>query len=132
MTEQYSCGTCKIEVKKQNESIQCDLSNKWNHVFCVDISSAKHEKLKLSMLLWHCPICAKEMPFSSLFNTEFNMFLSRNSLHPSHQAIPPRKIDKHTKEIIKKLKDLNKFFDHTENVVGCDYLDINNELKKSK
>ena len=50
MTGQYSCGTCKIEVKNEDESFQYDLYDKWNHVFCVDISSAEHEKLKLSTL----------------------------------------------------------------------------------
>ena len=32
----------------------------------MDISSAKYKKLKLSTLPWYWPICAKEMPFSSL------------------------------------------------------------------
>ena len=72
-------------------------------------------KIKLSTLQWYCPICAKEMPFSSLSNKEFNIFLSRNPPHPSAQAVTSKKIDKHTKEILKKLKD--KFFDHTENAV---------------
>ena len=53
MTRQYSCGTCKIEVKNVDELVQCDLRNKWNHVFCVDISSAKHEKPKLSTTRCH-------------------------------------------------------------------------------
>ena len=71
------------------------------------------------------------MPFSSLFNKEFNIFLSRNPLHPSAQAVTFKNIDKRTKEILKKLKDLNKFFDHTENAPSCDYLGIN-EYKKIK
>ena len=36
--------------KNEDESVQCDLCDKWNHVSCVDISSAEYEKLKLSML----------------------------------------------------------------------------------
>ena len=31
-----------------------------------------------------------------------------------------RKIDKGTKEILKKLNDLNQLFDHTENASICD------------
>ena len=42
-TVQYSCGTCKIEVKNEDKSVQCDLCDKWNHIFCVDMSSAKYE-----------------------------------------------------------------------------------------
>ena len=74
MTGQYPCGTCKIEVKNEDESVQCDLCDKWSHAFCVDISSA-------------------EMPFSSLSNREFNIFLSRNHPRPSAQAVPSKKID---------------------------------------
>ena len=48
MTGQYSCGTCKGEVKNEDESVQCDLCDKWNHIFCVDISSVKYEKLRIS------------------------------------------------------------------------------------
>ena len=70
------------------------------------------------------------MPFSRLFNKEFNIFLSRNPPHPSAQALPSKKIDKNKKEILKKFKDLNKLFDHTENAVICDYFYIN--IKKSK
>ena len=93
MTGHYPCGTCKIEVKNEDESVQCDLCDKWSHAFCVDISSAEYEKLKISTLPWYCPICAKEMPFSSLSNREFNIFLSRNHPHPSAQAVPSKKID---------------------------------------
>ena len=76
------------------------------------------------------PNMCEEMPFSSLSNKKFNI-LSRNPPHPSSQAVPSKKIDKHTKEILKKLKDLNKLFDHTESAVSCDYFDIN-EYKKVK
>ena len=71
------------------------------------------------------------MPFSSLSNKEFNIFLFRNPFHPSAQAVTFKNIDKRTKEILKKLKDLNEFFDHTENAPSCDYLDIN-EYEKIK
>ena len=39
-----------MAVKNEDESVQCDLCNKWNHIFCIDVSSAKYEKFKLSML----------------------------------------------------------------------------------
>ena len=102
-----------------------------NRAMFFEVSSAKYEKLKLSTLPWYCPICAKEMPFSSLSNKEFNIFKFRNPPHPRAQAVLSNKVEKRTKEILKKLKDLNKFFDHTENAVSRDYLDIN-EYKKIK
>ena len=128
MTGQYLCGTCKIEVKNEDKSVQCNLWDKWNHVFLCWYKFC-YEKLKLITMLWYCPICANEMPFSSLSNKEFNIFLSRNPPHPSAQVVPSKKIDKHTKEILKKLKDLNKIFDHTENAGSCDYFDINEDKK---
>ena len=109
MTRQHSCGTCKIEVKNEDKSVQHDLCDKWNHVCS---RSVEYERLKLSTLSWYCPVCAKEMSFSSLSNKEFNIFLSRNPPNSSAQAAPSKKIDKYTKEILKKLKDLNKLFDH--------------------
>ena len=45
MTSDYPCGIHKKEVKQNDKSIQCDLSNKWNHIECVGISSAYYEKL---------------------------------------------------------------------------------------
>ena len=56
-------GTCKIEVKNEDESGQCDLCNKWNHAFYVDISFAEYEQLKLSTLQWYCLVCAKKCHF---------------------------------------------------------------------
>ena len=47
MTGQYSCRTSKIEVKNEDESVQCDLCDKWNHVFCANVSSSEYENLKL-------------------------------------------------------------------------------------
>ena len=81
-------------VKIEDESVQCDLYDKWNHAFCVDISSAKYEKLKLSTLPWYSPICAKETPFSSLSHKKFYISL----------------IDKRTKDLLKNLKDFNQSY----------------------
>ena len=71
------------------------------------------------------------MPFISLLNKGFKTFLPLNPFHHIAQVIPPKKVDKCTKGISKKFKDLNQLFDNTENTVNCDYLDIN-EYKKIK
>ena len=68
------------------------------------------------MLMWYCPVCAKEMPFPSLSNTESNTFLSRNPPVHIAQVILSKKIDKYT--ILKKFKELNQPFDHTENTAS--------------
>ena len=64
----------------------------WTMFFCVDISSAEYEKLKPITMPWYCPICANEMPFSSLSNKEFNILLPRNPPHPSAQVVPSKKV----------------------------------------
>ena len=105
-----------------------------NFFVVVDINSPEYGKLKLFKLPWYCPISTKEMPFSSLSNKELNMFLilSRNHPHPSAQAVRSKKFDKDTKVILKNLKDLNKLFDHAENVVGYNYFDIKVGLSRSR
>ena len=130
MTGQYSCGTCKIEFKNEDESLQCVLGDKWNHVFCVDIRSAEYEKLKLSTLPWYFPICAKKCHFPVyLIKNSIYYYLETHLILVLKPYLLRKSINK--KEILKKLKDLNKLFDHTENAVSCDYFDIN-EYKKVK
>ena len=65
------------------------------------------------------------MPFSGLSSKEFHIFLSRNPLHHSAQVIPPKKIDNCIKDIFQKFKVFNQFFDHAENAVSRDYININ-------
>ena len=104
--------------------------------FCVDVSCAEYEKLKLSTLPWYCPYVQRKYLFPDypMENTS-NIFLSRNPAHPSAQAVPSKKIDKHTNptniEILKKFKELYKLSNHTENVASCDYFDIN-EYKRAR
>ena len=80
--------------------------------FCVDVSCAEYEKLKLSTLPWYYPYVQRKYLFPDypIENTS-NIFLSRNPAHPSAQAVPSTKIDKHTNptniQILKRFKDLN-------------------------
>ena len=118
MTQLYSCGTCKIEIKNEDESVQCDLCDRWNHIFCAGISSAECDNLNFASCRGIVQYVQKKIPFPSLSNKELNIFLSRNSSHHSAQVIS-------TKEILNKLMNLHQFFDHSENAVSCDYLGIN-------
>ena len=67
-------------------------------------------------------ICKGNAPFSNLSNKGSSI-----SPHPSSQTTPSKKIDKHTKKILKKVGRIyiNKLFDHTENAISCGYFDIN-------
>ena len=46
MTEQYSCGVCKLEVNDNDDAVQCDLCDRLNHINCAEINKQKYEKLK--------------------------------------------------------------------------------------
>ena len=46
MTEQCPCGVCKLEVNDNDDSVQCDLCDRWNHINCVEINKQKYGKLK--------------------------------------------------------------------------------------
>ena len=46
MTEQYPCGVCKLEVNDTDDSVQCDMCDRWNHINWVEINKQKYEKLK--------------------------------------------------------------------------------------
>ena len=38
MREQYPCGICKLGVNDNDDSAQCDLCDRWNHINCVEIN----------------------------------------------------------------------------------------------
>ena len=61
LTEQYPCGVCKLEVNDHDDTIQCDLCDRWNHVNCVEINKRKYEKLKKDPLPWYCPAGMSEI-----------------------------------------------------------------------
>ena len=46
MTEQYPCGASRLEVNGNEDSVQCDLCDRWNHVNCVEVNKRKYEKLE--------------------------------------------------------------------------------------
>ena len=46
MMEQYPCRVSKFEVSDNDDSVQCYLLDRWNHINCVDINKQKYEKLK--------------------------------------------------------------------------------------
>ena len=46
MTNNFPCGFCTDEVGDNDDSVQCDLRNKWNHTRCLNIIAEKYEKLK--------------------------------------------------------------------------------------
>ena len=54
MSKECSCRLCNLEVKNDDDSIQCDLRDKWNHKNCVSASKQKYDKLKNDTSPWYC------------------------------------------------------------------------------
>ena len=65
MIKNFPCGLCSDEVGDNDDSVQCDLCNKWNHTTCLNIDTEQYKKLKNDPLPWYCPNCAMEIPFST-------------------------------------------------------------------
>ena len=43
VTEQYPCRVCKLEVNDNDDAVQGDLCDRWNHINCVEINKQKYE-----------------------------------------------------------------------------------------
>ena len=106
MTEQYPCGVCKIEVNDNDDAVQGDLCDRWNHINCVEINKQKYEKLKKDPLPSYCPACMSEIPFSQMNNKEFkNLLYTTNTLKQPLQII--KKSNKETKDLMARFKQVN-------------------------
>ena len=44
MINNFSCGLYSGKVGDNQDSVQCDLFNKWNHTGCLNIGVEKYEK----------------------------------------------------------------------------------------
>ena len=64
---------CSDEVGDNDDSVHCDLCNKWNHTRCFNIDAEQYEKRKKDPLPWYCPNCAMEIPFSTLSNKSIKL-----------------------------------------------------------
>ena len=124
---EYPCGTCQTEVADNDNSILCDLCDKWHHTICVNVSNANYEKLKVDPNPWLCPTCAEEIPFFDLANKDLKNLLSNS--FPEKSIL--KNVDQKTKIHLEKFKELNQVLNETENNISCDYFDID-EFKKIK
>ena len=72
MIKNFPCGLCSDEVGDNDDSVQCDLCNKWNHTRCFNIDAEEYEKLP-----WYCPNRVMEIPFSTVSNKGLKLFFWR-------------------------------------------------------
>ena len=46
MTELYTCGVCRLELHDNDDSVQRDLCDTWNHINCVEVNKRKYIKIE--------------------------------------------------------------------------------------
>ena len=100
----------------------CDLCGKWIHTDCASIGETQYENLKESPLPWYCPYCIMELPFFTVKNNDLQKLLSDS--HNNHPKPFPRKMNKKTKDFLKKFREMSQIFEQSENPLSCDYYDI--------
>ena len=52
-----NCGKCKVEVKKNDNAIMCDLYSQWFHAGCGKCSQSLYRVLQEEEQLWFCHAC---------------------------------------------------------------------------
>ena len=52
MIKHFPWELCSDKIGDNDDSVQCDLSNKWNHTRCLDIDTKQDEKLKKDLMSW--------------------------------------------------------------------------------
>ena len=126
---EYSCKICSSEVKDTDPAVLGDLCGKWIYTDCASIGETQYENLKGSPLPWYCPYCIMELPFFTVKNNDLHKLLSDS--HNNHPKSIPRKMNKKTKEFLKKFCEMSQIFEQSENPLSCDYYDIS-DFKKLK
>ena len=70
-----------------------------------------------------------ELPFFTVKNNDLQKLLSDS--HNNHPKPFPRKMNKKTKDFLKKFREMSQIFEQSENPLSCDYYDIS-DFKKLK
>ena len=78
----------------------------WSHIECVNISPKTYKKLQnddVSVSVWYCPICVRNLPFSDLIRTkELRKFLSSDTIeHTQKPQTTSKKLNKQTRKLMK-------------------------------
>ena len=53
MANNFPCESCSDEVGDNDDSVQCDLCNKWNHTRCLNISAGTVQTVQWKYLFQH-------------------------------------------------------------------------------
>ena len=102
---EYSCKICSSEVKDTDPAVLCDLCGKWIHTYCASIGETQYENLKEILLPSYCPCCIMELSFFTVKNNDLQKLLSDS--HNNRPKPIPRKVNKKTKEFLKKFCEMS-------------------------
>ena len=106
-----------------------ELCEMWIHTDYASIGETQYKTLKESHLQWYCPCCNMELPFLKVENKDIQIL--PNDPHNIYPKPIPKKMNKKTKEILKKFHEMSQIFQQSENPLICDYYDIS-DFKKLK
>ena len=81
---------------------------------CVEINHQTYEKLKKDPLAWYCADCTTEIPFSTLSNKDFKVFLYSAATPQASQIL--QKLGKEILKMMSHFKQLIQLFDQSEAV----------------
>ena len=128
MTEQYPCGVCKLEVNDTDDSVQCDMCDRWNHINWVEINKQKYEKLKKIPFHSTAHLACLKFHFLKLTTRNLKTYFIQQTLsnNPLHVI---KKSNKEIKELMARFKQVNDLLDPSENLTSCDYYDVNDISK---
>ena len=119
---EYSCKICSSQVKNTDPAVLRGLCEKWIHTDCASIGETLYENLKEGPLPWYCPCCIMELSLFTVKNKDLQIPL--NDPHNNHPKPVPKKMNKKTKEFLKKFREMGQIFEQSENRLSCDYYDI--------
>ena len=99
----------------------------WSHIRCVDIPRKTYEKLQNEdVSAWYCLICVTSLPFSGSRTKELRIFIFSDTIeHAQKPQKTPNKVNKQTRELMKKISQISHLNDPNENTVSCEYYDLN-------
>ena len=124
--QQHFGRISKIEVQQNDTENLGKLINKWNHINCIKANLRNYKKRKSDLILWHCPSCINELPFSNTSKSDFvNLYCSSPPLSVSckpfvkplgkkAKELLSQTLGKKFKTLLKTIKGLNHIFDQSE------------------
>ena len=82
----FPCLVCEKAVGTNHNAVCCDMCDTWVHIYCNNICKERHRDLKKDQTPWSCKSCIrKEIPFSSLNDTELTHLSKRMSVLPKRK-----------------------------------------------